>query len=103
VQILRWECNGAANQKWAIDWDPTSGSFAIISPVSQKCWNNYETALGGRLNQYTCDLGSDVNMEFYFEFQGFVENCAGAAKDMVRSSLYDILTPRAARVWLLAG
>jgi hypothetical protein len=89
VQIVRWRCNVEQNQKWDVTWDPTTGAFNLVSPVSQKCWDNYDANVGGRLSQSTCNSGSIDNKRFYLEYQGFVANCGGSADRKVRSPLAD--------------
>ncbi len=91
VQIVRWGCNDAQNQRWDITWDSTSGAFTFVSPVSQKCWNNWDAPLGMRLNQFACDGGTNDQKRFFLEYQGYVANCGGSSNRKVRTPLPNTL------------
>jgi hypothetical protein len=83
LQIDRWECNGKTNQKWDITQESDTGVTTITSVFNQMCWDNYDAILGQRLNQFSCISGSANNKKFYLEFQDYVPNCGGAAKQRV--------------------
>jgi hypothetical protein len=93
VQIVRWGCNGADDQKWDITWDSTGGAFTLVSPVSQNCWDSSDAGLGQSLNQDTCSSGSidAIYQKFYLEYQGYVPNCGGASNRKVRTPLADTI------------
>jgi hypothetical protein len=83
LQIDRFECNGKTNQKWDITQESDTGVTTITSFFNQMCWDNYDAILGQRLNQYRCIAGVANNKKFYLEFQDYVPNCGGVAKQRV--------------------
>ncbi len=58
-----------------------TGAASIVSVISGKCLDNHYYAP----RQYSCVTGTAYSKGYYFEPQGYVTNCGGAASRKVRT------------------